>query len=295
MHLTVIMDSPDTIQQPKIDTTPKVIFDPWVVPPTPIYPIKKQIISYCKISSNLDFGFFNVHNSNQNYILDTNMKNIHFVSFGAGVDLRQRYLYMNFGAQFATYIEEFSLNNKWQVIDTNLIRNIDITSIWDVDTIWYLNTDSLLIGDTVWMPYYDSTMINQYDTTFTQKYDTVYHSMNTEKINKIRYLEIPLIIGGHFRVKKMRFYIGSGLVVGIPINTNYNLALPYDAGIIKGTFSKMSYWSYSKINIEYSFNKRLFLRFGFFYKFPLNYQITVFDNKRKYFSYGINFGVALKL
>lgn len=295
MHLTVTIDKDTSkLEILKPDSTKK-IFDPWAVPPTPISPIKKQNITYSHFRPVFEVGLFSTKNSSENQFLDTTTNNWFSNHYGFDLILENRYINYSTGVRLTTFYEFFDFQNNWNTVDTTILTDIIVNTHWEVDTFWYLNLDSLLIGDTVWTPYYDSNPIYQYDTLFSNRYDTTFNNNSNERVNKIRFIEFPVIFGYHYKTGNWKFNFNVGIIAGFPIYQNYIIILPRDEGVVSGMFSKVSFWSYTAISGEYKISKRLSGKFGFYVRIPLNEQITVLGIKRKYYSYGLTFGLNIKL
>ncbi len=284
MHLKVLVSEDEknkNIIQEKDKKPPQIIHKS-------LLPKKECGINYLKVSPIFEFGFFRTKNTNNFNVLDS-INNLYYASYGIEANLRNRFFNYSLGVQYSKYKDYFSINDFWKTIDTSLIQNIKESTFWQVDTIWYLDTDSLLVGDSVWRALYDSTKITEYDTNYTFLYDTIHSHNVSKRKNTIRYIDIPVKFGYYFRKNNFWFYLNTGLVFGFPIYNNYQIEQLKNEGIIKGIFTDINYWFYNDFSLEYRLNKNLSLKIGTFVKIPLNNQILLLNSKRKYFSYGVNF------
>ena len=290
-HLSVIIDDTSSVKTPKIDTlTPGI---------DSISDIKKPIKKHNLLKTNIypyfEFGFFKIKESPPNLLLDSSITYWHTNTFGVAFEVEQKYFLYSTGFQFTNFYEKFHLADNWKTIDSTINTHIEDNSYWNVDTVWYLDLDSLLIGDTVWLPLYDSSLINQFDTSFTTDYDTSSNSYNYNRLNKVKYVEFPLIFGFHFGQKKWKYSIKTGLITGVSVYKNYIIAINRDEKIIEAKFVDFSFWFYSKIGIQYSFSEKFSGRFGVYGRIPLNNQLSIFDTQRKYYSWGFSFGFSWRI
>ncbi len=293
MHLTVIIDNNETIIDTQKHSDNKQL--PVNLQPVALEPVRKKFINYNNISLIYELGFYNVVKSQTDEFLENTLTNLYSNSFGLSFDVEQLFFRYSVGLMLTNYYEKFEFNDKWNVIDSAIQTIVDINSYWEVDTFWYLNLDSLLVGDTVWCPYYDSNQIVIYDTSYKTNYDTTKYQRYYNRINKLRFIELPIIAGFNYTYKRWTFSVSSGFIFGLPIFEDYRLALPMDIGIINGYFSNISYWSYSKFDVKFRISKMISLKLGFYAKIALNNQLTIIEQKRKYNSYGLNLSIVLRL
>ena len=295
MHLTVIVEDTNKISTPKTDTN-NTNFQSNISSNTYIKkPTKKHNLLKTNIYPYLEFGFFRTTDSPPNTMFDTTIFNSHTTTYGLGFEIEQKRFLYSTGFQITNYYENFKLKNNWETIDSSILTNVEVNSHWNIDTIWFINLDSLLIGDTVWMPYFDSTLINEYDTSYTTDYDTIFHNSEYDRINRIRYVEFPLIFGFHFGKRKWKYYVRTGLITGISISKNYKIALPKEQGVIEGKFVDFSFWIYTKISVQYAFTDKFSAIIGIYGRIPINNQLLVLNTHRKYYSAGFSFGVSWKI
>lgn len=291
MHLSVILEDTAKVDTPKIDTNTQKI----ILPPIPLEPEKVRNITYTYLSSFAEIGVFKVKNSPSNQLLDSTISSWRTNTYGFNFEVLQKRFFYSTGVQMTNFFEEFSLEDKWETIDSSIFTNVDVYTYWNVDTVWFLNLDSLLVGDTVWVPYYDSTQINEYDTSYITNYDTTKHYLSYNKFNKMKYLEVPIIFGFQFGNKKWKYSIKTGLIAGFLVSYDYKIALPRNEGILEGNFVKYSFWSYTNLNIQYEFSDRFSVNLGIYGRIPLNNQMLIFDTNRRYYSYGFTFGIKMRI
>ncbi len=150
----------------------------------------------------------------KNKLLDTNLTAI----FSPNLKLDFSFTYQKnklaTGLLYANFMENFNFEKKILQVDTSIMTVINTQTSWRVDTIWYLNLDSLNNGDTVWEAYYDSTKIIVRDTSYENIFDTTYKTLNYSSLNYYRYFELPIIFGRQFRFAGLELYPQIGVSVG---------------------------------------------------------------------------------
>jgi hypothetical protein len=266
--------------------------------PNEIKSIKKERYSFfsnSKIHFKFDYGNFFYTSKSQNQFLDSTILPISLMSYGVLFEHSiQNFNYLS-GFFYNNLSERFFFNDYWNNIDTSYSQKILINNYWNVDTIWFLNLDSLLVGDTVWFPYYDSTYITEIDTITLQNIDTTNFYKQYNNINKLQYIELPIILSYKINLKKLGFEFLTGIFFGFYLNPKYNIFLPHDYGVLSALFPKIIYSLYQSINIEYQISKKISFQVGFFCKIPISNYFSIFQTNRKPYSYGLSLGISYKI
>lgn len=145
------------------------------------------------------------------------------------------------------------LNYNLDVVE-NSIR-IDTLNQWNYfqreivlyDTTWFINMDSLLVGDTVWVPYVETTTQYLNDSTITQKLDTTYQTKNTKNLNHYISLQIPFSVS-YTLFSNNRFFVDvtGGATAGLLLHTSGKIISPETGEIIDVEgFNNIDSWNFS--------------------------------------------------
>ncbi len=196
------------------------------------------------------------------------------------------------------FYEKFSYNMEVPNIDTSKYMQIREYQIMHIDTIWFINLDSLVNGDTVWMPYYDTTYNTRYDTSYLYHYDTTYNVYDYNNINSYQFVPFSLGFKYRFRLKKISFDISSSLnflfltrVGGFYIHNTYE-KVP-----LKRIFEFKLYSLNLNIAAEilYPLSKNIFIFWGVSTLYPITqiYNYSAWDIK--FTSYNMNAGLKILL
>ncbi len=216
--------------------------------------------------------------------------------FGNGVLLTydKNKISYSVGFNYANYFENYNYVDTWQTIDSTINRKINPHSFWTVDTVFFLNLDSLLIGDTVWIPYYDSNFRVEYDTTKIVTFDTSNNSYNYQKINSLNYIEFPIYLSWKFTFNKFIISPKIGFITGILYSSNFRVFTPHVDDIIVPTIFKLNYSAFIGLDLSYKISPKFYFNIGFWSKIPLSYNYTLFNSKYKYLSYGFSGGITYR-
>ena len=262
-----------------------------------------KIITFPDYTTNISTSIFNLSllNANSNTDMDFNdllnnsLSPRYGVSIGNSIELSKKNILLETGYAYTVLFEKFNFYKELIDIDTSSYYKIFDVSNWKVDTILFLNLDSLLIGDTVWMQYLDSTLITTQDSTFATDYDTITQTYNYDENNTYSYIDIPIIFGYDFSYKKFIFSVKAGIIGSFPVRTSgksFSYLNGFEAKNINEilNFRKIFFSTYTALGIKY----RLGNHFGFyiepFLRYPITHTYKNYTISRKYYSYGIKFG-----
>jgi len=95
--------------------------------------------------------------------------------------------------------EAFDIKSTWSYLYYNTI-------VQKIDTIWFLDIDQLLHGDSVWVPYLYQYNTIKKDSIYSEKIDSTKLFYHDDIVNKYYYFEIPLIYG-YFKIVIFIYYI----------------------------------------------------------------------------------------
>ncbi len=145
--------------------------------------------------------------------------------FNAGMNINMNIKHLQFqtGFAYSVFNENFKQKTAQTKVDSTNWYQYFETPDYQVDTIQFLNLDSLLHGDTVWVAYYDSILINKIDSTLHTKYDTTKILRENTTVNTYHYLDIPLVMGYQFQFTNFNFTIKSGILLSYYLFSKGNL------------------------------------------------------------------------
>jgi hypothetical protein len=154
-----------------------------------------------------------------------------------------------------------------------------------------LDLDSLLHGDTVWIPYYDSVYIDKTDTFYTTQYDTTNVTDEYIRKNILQTLQIPVIFGYNFYVSpKFTIGIHTGILLNIIVGSNYKLLNieDYTFSDIKKNLSASTYFAVSG---DFKLTKNINIFGNTYLTYPLLPTFSFNNYFAKYQTFGIAFGI----
>ncbi len=138
------------------------------------------------------------------------------------------------GAGIIRFEEKQDFYSEKTVVDTIQVTEFEWNEYIDVDTIWFLNVDSLILGDTVWEPYYNTSIVSRLDTILSEEYENRLLSNQRTGINSWSYIEIPLTASWINRWGNFNFGIKSGVITGFLYKVNR-----YEVYPVNDMFSSM--------------------------------------------------------
>ncbi len=210
---------------------------------------------------------------------------------GVEVGLRHNNVMISSGLQMESVFFPVSFDKKWNEIFT---RND--TLVWyrqkiKIDTVWVLNLDSLVHGDTVYEPYYDTTITEWKDTTNELFRDTLQIALQAQRLNSLHYARIPVIFAKTFSFKKFSLNVRSGLVFYYLINADYQIIDYETRKFTNVRANKLLFSAVAGIRMNYAFiPHKLFLFSAINFNYPF---ISYFTSYQTSFSFGIYAGVRV--
>lgn len=156
-----------------------------------------------------------------------------------------------------------------------------------------------------WEYTYDSSGIiidslpRQYvDTTFITLFDTSELNINEKSDNRYKYIEIPILFGKRFYIKKLSIDVVSGLNLGYFISAKGKFLSIYNHEILdisKGNspFNEMFVYNFLlRLNCSYPLSERIRVSVAPSFKYNLNSMLNKnYPVSQKYYSAGLNFGL----
>jgi len=222
-------------------------------------------------------------------------------SINTSLDIIYKNSSLNTGISYRQIYEQFRYTSIFETPDTSYYFDYFTRTEQEIDTIWYLNLDTLLqTGDSVYFPLLDTNYVQYNDSVRAMKIDTIRNSKKIHNLNKYSFLQIPLIYGHRFYYKKYSMIAEIGLLTNFILNSQGNtLSLLYPFEIKKiedeNKFLLVSFSIHAGLGIDYKLSERLFLNAKVFYRkgvnsiykdYPIGY---IFDES------GFYFGLKYKL
>lgn len=168
------------------------------------------------------------------------------------------------------------------------------------DTVWFVDLDALLHGDTVWVPLLIDKPIKVTDSVYTTRNDTTKYFRTTESVNRMSYIELPLIFGFEYKMRNLTFYPEFGIIGGIILNSKVKmlyLSASAKASEIRENIEpkRFNLAVCTGIRTEYFLFKRLVLVSGLYFRQNLFSMWTDKTISKKYRNFGFTIGVCLKI
>ncbi|MFH2094225.1 MAG: hypothetical protein ABIJ16_00890, partial [Bacteroidota bacterium] len=135
-------------------------------------------------------------------------------------------VFLESGVNYASFGELFAYNENIQIIDSSIITNTVWYQEYLYDTVWFVNLDSLIAGDTVYIPLVDSTIHKYTVDEYSTEYDTSVTKTSRHSTNRYRYIEIPLMAGYTFKSGRFSLTPKGGLITGLLIRTSGKTLMP---------------------------------------------------------------------
>lgn len=185
-------------------------------------------------------------------------------------------------------------------VDTSFFWEYYEKSIYDYDTTWYLNIDTLLqTGDTLLVPSVDSTLIQVTDSIQQPDYDTTFIKKSSKYNYSYSYLEIPII--GRFMLfdGKISGQLALGVIPSFLVSKSGKMPSSETGTMVEAneisydySFSLSGYGAITlmyKLNGNYSFFVEPYIRRNLFSSLR-NDQFQVRNN-----TWGARFGLSYTL
>jgi len=118
------------------------------------------------------------------------------------------------GLAFSWYNENLNFYSKGSIMDTISDFTIQDSEIPQVDTIYFLNVDALVMGDSVFIQHYDTVMIPTTDTIPFSRYELKDTISQREGVYRMQYFEVPLIASYNFDWEMISISSKAGLITG---------------------------------------------------------------------------------
>lgn len=207
--------------------------------------------------------------------------------------------YQNFevqtGINYNQYLEKFDFFHQKLNIDTLKYFSFFQNNFYKVDTIFYLDLDELLHGDTVWLPIFDTTFTYFRDSTLITEYDSIFNNVEKKSLNLYSYIEIPLIFGYQFNKRKYSITPKAGIIFGINIHRKgYNFGFfnenYFISNIKTNNYPKINLSFYGSVNLRYKIRRNLFLYSEPSFSFNLNKAYSNQYNKTRFLRCEVKFG-----
>ncbi len=234
----------------------------------------------------------NIRYSPKFVFFDTIIKPCLSNNYGLQLGFNHRRISLATGLEYAIIKDKLDFERSSQRIDSTIIMHTHLHQQLVVDTVWFLNLDSLTHGDTVWMPFYDSNYVKVTDTVYVTSYDTTSYNINYDRLNTIQNIRIPIIFSYNFRISKyLKIGINPGIIANFTVINSYavpDLNNQYNLTNIQTDFSALLYLSGS---IEFYARRKTSVFANLYGSYPIFPFYSFASYKAKYYSYGISIGM----
>jgi len=245
--------------------------------------------------------------------------------FGSGINYHQQSEITNYKNEFRQWVNHDS--TYWN-IDDNSYYEVTTTDYWLLTdsnywvtgdttiTYWNENTNSL---ETIIVPSQtyvvngiDTLFVHSTDSVYIQQMDSILMSINDSilqtvtdqlyqrknKINKISYIEIPLLIGYEFPLGKISLTAKTGIGIGILSTQNISYLRTDISAVEKYniTVSNKLMWNYLlRVGANYYLSKHIALELESMFRANLNNAFArQVEFQQKYWNVGLNLGVSYR-
>lgn len=239
------------------------------------------------------YNYSTASNSNFNDLLNNSLTPKFAYSTGFFAEIDKNNFAIQSGMYHTQFWERFYMIDEFTNIDTLININILQTTKWQVDTVYFLNLDSLLQGDTVWIPYFDSTKINYVDTNIVTTFDTTNTVYEYYSKNRYTYFEVPLIFSYNFNFQRFNIGLQAGVIASFLIQ-NRGLMFGNDGLVLlqkQIPRTKIFVSPYISFKAGYKITDNLSVYVSPFYRFPMQNFYSEELIFRKMSAYGAKFGI----
>jgi len=222
-------------------------------------------------------------------------------SIGLGMNFHKKNNLFQVGVNYTEYRQESKYKTIKHFPDTIFELDIIQGGYYDYQTIWVINLDSLILGDTVYVAIVDSQFVHTTDTILKQ------HILNKRKIVddntslRISYIELPITYGYRLTKGRTNLNIKLSIIPGLYTFSRGYIISPYsEYGLLpsqKLSFNKFVLSGAVGLEFYHNVNDRLgivaepYFRHNFTQIFDKDFVIN-----QKYKSYGlIKLGIRYKL
>jgi len=235
-----------------------------------------------------------ISNEDQSYIQKENN-----ISFAPELFIRADFgkWFINTGIQQSDITDQFSSRQliynetagfEWTLISQYL--QVDSTGYWHYT---YVSDTAIHVADSVWAYDYDSLLVQTFDSTAATLYDTL---QNVQWKREIKFVEVPLMFGRTFCLKRFSISIEGGIGCGILYvseGTYYNgitAQQPFTA--MNNIASKKLVCSFiGRGTVSYNISERMAIELSPWYRQMLTpIQFNETQNTRKPWSAGLSAG-----
>jgi hypothetical protein len=302
VHDTVYSDK----KNQKSDTLKKIVNSTKIKPKIPV-PIKEKSFFYpteyeLRIGTNYSKPIFSGSSAYDTEMALKRQAAGSLPGFSTGILFRNQN--KNFSTSTGLMYSVFRESFNFEAVE-NSIRQIQYYKYFtrtelQTNTVWFMNLDSLLVGDTVWVPLTYTHEVSKADSVLSVKNDTskVYHKENS--INRYSYIEIPIILGFPFRVRKFLFYPEIGIISGIILNSKGKTI--YLPGTGKNAeirneikLSPLNISVFLGLRSEFDFTEKAALTAELYFRQNINSIYSDYPIIKRNRTMGISVGIRLKI
>lgn len=252
---------------------------------------KKHSIDFSPV---FGFGYFKSVNYNFLY-LDTTTTPLLYGKFGIDVSYTKNYFSIISGIENTCLLEYFYFSHSWIDIKSSKKTKFTFKKFWKIDTIWFLDVDSLLAGDTVYVPYYDSTLQTIVDSQKITKYDTTKHTAEWNTINCLASISLPLIFKYNLDLNVNKIGFAAGVITNAYLLKKYKIANPDINSYIPVYYTKLIFSAYLGFEYKLFRKNQNFMDIDFYTQIPLQPELTIGGYSKKFVKFGIDLKFKLDL
>ena len=219
-------------------------------------------------------------------------------ALGLSVAYNYRNIWFESGLQY-NYIEETGLARVRDRMSLEVTYfEYESYQTWQTDTLaWILDLDEYLQGNTVFIPFLDSTQILITDSVLHTRYDTIDYVNIINYNNNYRIIGVPLLFGYELSAGKFSFTPKAGLIAGVLIKrdgTLYNIenATVQDAGELILKPFIFDYYASLNIKLKVSNSFALYVEPNIRGSIKSIYPIALMS--QKIYRPGLNAGLAIR-
>jgi len=236
------------------------------------------------------------NNQEFNYLFKQSYKPKLSYSLGLDFELNFDNKILQTGIYKTFFNENFDFIYQNQTITISPFYKYFQNKITETDTLYFLDLDAYLQGDTVWLEYLYNYDIFFKDSILSNSSKTVVYEIRNQKINKYNLIEIPIILGLNNQNSISNFGLKGGILIGFLNNYKGNTFVyntEFQINNIEKVFKfpKKVYSFYLSGFYEYKFNRKISLQSEFFYRQNVNFFYSEASIKKRFISGGLKIGI----
>ena len=222
-------------------------------------------------------------------------------AFGIGINFHSKSSIFTSGLTYFTIRENYDFLASNYTFAQKEIYDYYMTSVIGIDTIKFINIDTLLAtGDTIYDYYYDTTQTYELDSNKITITDTTENKFIDKSKNKYIYIEIPLKYS--FTMYRPGFSISPeiGIIPSFFVNSKgkiVSLANLNQSNTIKDEtrFAAINLSIYTGLKVKFYLTEHIDFFTAAFYKHSINSIFRDYPIIYKFNTFGFSFGLRYKI